>query len=81
MARNLLKDLAKMEIPPPPKDLNREVHQRLNSWLLVQQLADLAVKGMAYALGHFLRTLALGLFFSLTGHDPLPPQKTKPNEP
>lgn len=70
MARNLLNDLAKLEVPPPPKDFNREVHRRLNGWLLVQQLADLAVRGMMYALFHFLRTIAAGVNFSLTGKDP-----------
>lgn len=79
VARNLLDDLAKLEVPPPPTDFNRQVHRRLNGWLLLQQLADLAVKGMAYALLHFLRTIAAGLTFTFTGQDLKPSRPSAPS--
>ena len=67
MATNLLDQLQDTEVPPPPVMIRREVHDRLNQWLLVAQIAELVVYGFGHAAAQFGATV-LGLMnFTLTG--------------
>ena len=68
MANNLLDQLQNTEVPPPPVEMRREVHERLNQWLLVGQVSELVLYGFGYAVLQFSEAI-LGLFnFTLTGN-------------
>ena len=64
---NLLNQLADSEVPTPPPSFDREVHDRLNGYLLMAQMADLAVCGLPYAFSHMIQAMAAGITFSMTG--------------
>lgn len=73
MTRNLLDELARREIPPPPRNLSSEVHRRINSRLVFRHIVDFVVYGLAYALLHFLQALLGASWFTITGSDLTPP--------
>ena len=67
MANNLLDQLGQSEVPPAPVEIRRDVHDRLNQWLLVAQIAELVVYGFGYAVMQFASAV-LGLTnFTLSG--------------
>jgi hypothetical protein len=53
MPFDLFDQLAQQEVPPPPSEFERGVHERLNKRLLWTHLIDLATGGLAHAVGHF----------------------------
>ena len=67
MENHLLEQLGEVEVPPLPKDFDRQVHSRLNSRLLVAHLADLALRGLPTAVMHFAWAWVGLVRFSLTG--------------
>ena len=50
MASDLLEQLAQLEVPPPPAELNQQVHQRVNRSLLVLHVLDLGLRAMPWAM-------------------------------
>ena len=67
MVNNLLDQLQQSEVPPAPEEIRRDVHQRLNQWLLVAQTAELVLLGFGYAVLQFASAV-LGLTnFTLAG--------------
>jgi hypothetical protein len=64
MMPDLFEQLAQSDVPPPPPQFNRQLHDRVNRSLVASQLADLALGALPWAIGHMLR--ALGGFFCLT---------------
>lgn len=69
MASDLFEQLADLEVPPAPEadEFDRQLHQRVNRSLVTAQLVDLGVKGLPFALVHFLRALVGLLSLTLTG--------------
>lgn len=67
MPRDVLEQLADKPVPPVPVTFDRSVHDRLNRWLLVGQLLDLALKAMGYTLLHFSRAVLGLLTLTVTG--------------
>lgn len=67
MATNLLDQLTQTEVPPPPADIDRQVHRRLNQWLLVAQTADLVVRAFGYAAVHLISAIIGAVQLTLTG--------------
>jgi hypothetical protein len=67
MANDLLQRLADSPVPPPPAEFDREVHRRLNSWLVLGQLLDLMFVGVPFVCVHFARAMMGVVVFSLTG--------------
>jgi hypothetical protein len=67
MVEDLLERLAEAEIPPAPDELDRGVHRRVNRTLLAAHLADLAIRGAAWAAIQFLRPVAHLIVLTLTG--------------
>ncbi|MEO8496934.1 MAG: hypothetical protein ABI614_17825 [Planctomycetota bacterium] len=67
MASDLLQSLANEDVPDRPPELSRQVHQRLNPWLVTLHLAEFALQTLPYAFYHFLRALLGACLFSLTG--------------
>ena len=72
MATDFLERLAEAEVPPPPNELAREVHGRLNRVLLAVHLVDLALRGTVYALAQFVRPVAHLIALTLTGRPGTP---------
>ena len=70
MASDLLEQLAQLEVPPPPAELNQQVHQRVNRSLLVLHLLDLGLRAMPWAMWHLSRALVAGVFRTVLGRWP-----------
>ncbi len=70
MPQNILEQLAELEVPSTPVDLQRGVHERLNVRLLSLHLADLALRALPYAFVCFSEALAGLVVFSVTGRFP-----------
>ncbi len=68
---DLLERLTQLKVPPAPTTLKRDVHDRLNRTLLVQQIVGLATNGAVYACGHLLRGLLGLVAYTLTGKFPV----------
>jgi hypothetical protein len=69
MAVDLLEQLAELPVPPapPPQVFDREIHQRINSRLIVGQVLDLLLRGFGFGMLHFAKALVGLVRFSLTG--------------
>jgi hypothetical protein len=80
MSTDLWEQLAETEVPAPPREFDRDVHERLNKTLLAAHLADLLLKGMFFAIGHFALAVLHVLTFTITGrwYAALPREKENP---
>ena len=68
MATDIFEKLADTEVPPAPVDeLQRGFSERLNHRLLVQQLLDLALRGLPFAAWHMTRGMLATLYFTIAG--------------
>ena len=67
MSMDLWEQLAEREVPAPPPTFERQLHGRLNKALLALHLADLLLKGMAFAIGHFAQAVLHLLAVTCTG--------------
>ena len=67
MAMNLFDRLADLEVPPPPPQFDKQLHERVNRSLVVSQMVDLAVRGLPWAMLHFARAFVGFVAFTLTG--------------
>lgn len=67
MNDDLLERLAEIEVAPPPAEFDRQLHDRLNRVLLVQQLIDAVFGLIPWTVAHFLRTVAGFAAFTVTG--------------
>ena len=65
---DLLEQLADLEVPPPPAQFDRQLHERVNRSLVTSQLVDLLARGLPWALLHFARAVVGLVGFTLTGH-------------
>ena len=83
MPQNLLKELTRAEVPPPPLDMQRGVHERLNHWLATGQVLELVLHAFAYAAYHFAPAVVGLIVYSLTGKFPVTrdAQHERGNEP
>lgn len=75
---DLFEQLAEWEVPPPPVEFDRQLHQRLNRTLVAMQVLDLIVRALPWALWHFGRALVGAVVFSLRGKYLQPPDKNRP---
>jgi hypothetical protein len=67
MATNLFEQLADLEVPPPPAQFDKQLHERVNRSLVASQMIDLAVKGLPWALLHFARAFVGFVAFTFSG--------------
>ena len=67
MTSDLLDTLSHVEVPVRPRELTREVHNRLNPLLLILQLAEFVLRALPFAFFHFARAFAGSVVFSMTG--------------
>jgi hypothetical protein len=70
MPQDVLEQLAELEVPSKPVDLQRDVHKRLNVRLLSLHLVDVALRALPYAFVCFSEALAGLVSFSATGRYP-----------
>ena len=75
MTLDLFDQLAASEVPPPPPQFDRQLHERVNRSLLAMHLADLGASAMPWAMLQLLR--ALGGFLSLTISGKFSPQEKR----
>lgn len=78
MPPDILDQLGETPVPPPPKQFDSLVHERLNRRLTVGHVADLAFNGFPYAALHFGRALLGLIALTTTGRmegDPKKPKK------
>lgn len=57
MPQDIFEQLAQLNVPPPPPQLDRAVHDRVNRSLVALHLADLLLRGMPWAMLHFGRAV------------------------
>jgi hypothetical protein len=74
---DLFEQLAQSEVPPPPVEFDRQLHERVNRSLLAMHVADLLIGAMPWAILQLLS--ALGGFLRLTISGSFGPQ-TKRNK-
>jgi hypothetical protein len=67
MASDFFEQLAQSEVPPPPPEFNRQLHQRVNRSLLLVHLADLAVGAVPWAMVQMARALIGLVSLTITG--------------
>lgn len=52
--KDILEQLAELEVREPPPDFDRRLHERVNRMLLAQHLIDFIVGGIAWGVVHLL---------------------------
>jgi hypothetical protein len=69
MSSDVFERLADSQVPPPPPPLSfqSKLHQRINKRLLIGQLLDLAIAGMALAAVHLAKALFGFVLYTLSG--------------
>jgi hypothetical protein len=65
--KDILEQLAELEVRQPPRDFSRRLHERVNRTLLAQHLLDFFVGGVGWSTFHFLRAAIGWLHFTITG--------------
>ena len=63
----LLDDLSKSEVPPPPDQFSRQLHERLNRTLVVMHFVDLILRGIPWATIKFMRPALALLKYTVSG--------------
>ena len=77
MAVDLFEQLSQREVPPPPSNLGKRVHERVNQALTLLHVFEVLFKVMPYALLHFGLALVGLISYTITGrfatlHKPSP---------
>jgi hypothetical protein len=67
MTDDILEQLAALEVEAPPAEFDRRLHDRVNRCLLWQQLLDLVLGALPWALLNFVRSVAGFTAFTATG--------------
>lgn len=67
MGSDFLEQLADVEVPPPPENFDRQLHQRVNRSLLAVQLTDLVCGALPWAVWHMCRALGGLVTLTVTG--------------
>jgi hypothetical protein len=67
---SFLDQLADAEVPVAPRDFQRQVHRRLNHWLVAVQIGDMIAGSFPYAAQHFLRAVGGLVHLTLSGEYP-----------
>ncbi len=69
MASDLLEQLARHEVPPPPPSatFDHDVHRRVNHTLAVLHVVEFVLQALPHALLHFMRAVGGLIGFTITG--------------
>jgi len=68
---SFLDQLADVEVPVAPPDFPRQVHHRLNHWLLGLHIGDMVAGAFPYAVQHFARAVVGLVQLTLSGEYPV----------
>ena len=77
MPTDFLEQLAEIDVPPPPPEFDRNLHQRLNHSLVVQQILDLGLHILPGAAMEFSRAVMGMLTLTVAGKFPSIPNDRK----
>lgn len=75
MAADLFQRLAEQPVPPVPTDLERQIHERVNYWLLAAHLAEFVLRAAPEAARHLIQALFAWGEYTLTGRWPEEPRR------
>lgn len=67
MANDFFEQLSQIEVPPPPAEFDRQLHERMNRTLLWVHLSDFAVGTLGFALVNMFRALIGLISLTVTG--------------
>jgi hypothetical protein len=67
MATDILEQLAKREVPPPPPDLDKRIRRRLNAALLTDHLFEFAVRAIPLSMATMAAALAHAIEYTFSG--------------
>ncbi len=67
MANDFLDQLSDLEVPPPPAEFGKQLHDRVNHWLVIAHLVELACGAFPLAVMELGRALCGLVRFTLTG--------------
>ncbi len=70
MNRDLLEQLAESDVPPVPRELERSIHDRLNTLLVVGHLSDFLLRAIPHAVAHFAEAVGELAASTLGGRPP-----------
>jgi hypothetical protein len=70
MNADFLEQLAQLDVPEPPAEFDRQLHERVNRSLVVQHVMDLVLGAAPWALAQFARAVAGAVVFSVGGDYP-----------
>ena len=77
MPTDFLEQLAEIDVPPPPAEFDRNLHQRLNHSIVVQQILDLGLYILPGAAMEFSRAVMGMLTLTVAGKFPSIPNDRK----
>jgi hypothetical protein len=76
----MLERLKNVEVPPPPEDIDLQVHLQLNRLLSISHFIEFGMRVMPLAVTHVVVAMVAVFTFSLTGQYDLTKQKGKYHE-
>jgi hypothetical protein len=77
MPSDLFEKLSQVPVPPPPAELDRAVHERVNRALLSAQLFDFAISAVPLAAWHLARAIGGLIALTVTGRFPPGPKDAR----
>jgi hypothetical protein len=80
MPPDLFDRLSASPVPPPPAELDRGVHERVNRALLVGHLVDFALGAIPFAMRHFAAAVGGLIVLTVTGRFPAGPKNVRSHE-
>lgn len=77
MPSDLFQKLSQVAVPPPPAELDRAVHERVNRVLVTAHIFDFAVHAAPYAAWHLARAIGGLIALTFTGRFPPGPKDAR----
>ena len=70
MPTDFFEQLAEIDVPPPPTEFDRDLHQRLNHSLTTQHVLDLGLHALPCAALEFIRAVIGLVTLTISGKFP-----------
>lgn len=75
MTADLFERLAEQPVPPVPADLERQIHQQVNHWLLAAHLAEFVFRAAPEAARYLIQALLAWGEYTFRGRWPEEPRR------